>query len=140
MLLPLIEVCGHLFMHSCLKVPPQHLVVVEVWTLTGSLQNIDYFSFQPFCCKFAAVFGITDLLHDPILACVGQMASHLKRLQVAQAMWMPSTTAPHSWYEVLVLICCDWLFSNVALCSHFRSQKCSGLFRCHLNKHNQILI
>jgi len=56
MLLLYIEVCGHLFMHSSLNIP-----LVEVWTLTGPVQDFDSF-------LFAGVLGIIVLLHDPISA------------------------------------------------------------------------
>uniref|UniRef100_A0A3Q0SNZ7 Limb and CNS expressed 1 n=1 Tax=Amphilophus citrinellus TaxID=61819 RepID=A0A3Q0SNZ7_AMPCI len=42
-------VCRHLFMHSSLKVPPEYFNQVEVWTLTGPLQHLDFFRFQPSC-------------------------------------------------------------------------------------------
>jgi len=68
MLLQFIEVCGHLFMHTSLKEPPQHFSQVEVWTLIGKVQYLDSCLFQPFCYRFAGVLGIIVLLHDPILA------------------------------------------------------------------------
>lgn len=58
-LLPFIEVCWDSFMHS--------LSSLAVWTLTGSLQHLDFFFlFQPFGCRF--VLGFFVLLHDPIRA------------------------------------------------------------------------
>lgn len=46
-LLLFIEVCGHLFLHSSMKVPSQpfrRTGVFEVWTLTGPLQHRFFFS------------------------------------------------------------------------------------------------
>ena len=77
-LLYFISVCRPSFMHSSLKVPPQHLSQVEVWTLTGPLQHLYSFLFQTFCCRFAAVFGIIVLLMTQFQALsVILMASHL---------------------------------------------------------------
>lgn len=43
-LVQFIEVFRHLFMHSFLKLLPQHLSQVGFWTLNGSLQQLDSFS------------------------------------------------------------------------------------------------
>jgi len=55
------NVCWHLFFHSSLKLPATAINLVEVWTLTGPLQHLDSFLFQPFCCRFA---GVLD--HCPV--------------------------------------------------------------------------
>lgn len=65
MLLQFIAVCGHSFICS-FKVLPQHFSQGEIWTLTGPLQHLDSFVFQPFCCRFVAVASIIVLLHDTI--------------------------------------------------------------------------
>lgn len=41
----------HSFMHGSLQIQPQHLNQIEVWTLTGPLQHLHYFLFQPFYCQ-----------------------------------------------------------------------------------------
>lgn len=57
-LLHLFEVCSYPFMHSPLEFLQQHLSQVEVCSLTGPLQHLYSFLFQPFCCWFAEVVGI----------------------------------------------------------------------------------
>lgn len=47
---------------------------VEVWSLTGPLQHLSSFLFQPFCHRLAGVFGITVPWYQRILAS-RQMAS-----------------------------------------------------------------
>ena len=59
-LLHFIEVCSHLFMHSYLKVPPQHFSWVEVWTLTGPLQHLGY-------CKVPSSCGCKNKLKSSLL-------------------------------------------------------------------------
>ncbi len=55
---------------GCIEVRGQHSshkhFSIQVWTLTGPLQHLDCFLFQPFCCRFAGVLEIIVLLHDPI--------------------------------------------------------------------------
>lgn len=43
-----IEVCGHLFEHRFLKLPPQHFTQVAAWTLAVLLQYIDSLLFCPY--------------------------------------------------------------------------------------------
>lgn len=50
------------FMHSSLKILPQHCNAVEVWTSVGLVLQI----FQPFGCRGAAKLEIIVLFHDPI--------------------------------------------------------------------------
>ena len=38
--------------------PPHHLIRLRFKLLTASLQHLDSFLFQTFCCRFAAVFGM----------------------------------------------------------------------------------
>lgn len=52
-------------MHSSLKASPHHFSQVEIWSLTGQLQNFNYFLFQPFSLTYADVIRIIVLLHDP---------------------------------------------------------------------------
>lgn len=75
------ELCRHLFAHSSLKVPP-HFNYFKIWALTGHLQHLDYFLFQSFCCKFAALLQWPQwpmtCCHDPSFSpalAVRQMAS-----------------------------------------------------------------
>lgn len=39
---------------------------VEVWTLTGPLQQLDLFLFQSLCGRFSAVLGIIAPFYDPV--------------------------------------------------------------------------
>lgn len=55
-------------MHSLLEVLPQDFNQLEFGTLTGPLEYIASFLFQPFSSTFAAVFGIIVLFHDSVLA------------------------------------------------------------------------
>lgn len=70
---------------------------------SGLWQQFDSFLLQPFCCRFAVVFGLVVLLHDPISAlAAGKMTSHLtlenigvqrskwstQRLQSAEILWL----------------------------------------------------
>lgn len=64
-------------MCSPLQVPPEYFNQIEVWTVTGPMQHLDYFLFQSCCCSFAAVILIFVLLHDhgpvwPQLLAVGR--------------------------------------------------------------------
>jgi len=65
-------------MDSSLKVPLRHWNWVEGWTLTESLQHLESFLFQSFCCRFAGVFGIIVLLYEPVTA--GQMDSGVTKI------------------------------------------------------------
>lgn len=47
---------------------PQRKAVFEVWTLTGTLQHLDYFILQLFCCRFAGLLVVIVLLHNTVLA------------------------------------------------------------------------
>ena len=56
---------------SCTADLRSHLVFFnhgDVWILSASLQHLKSFIFQPFCFRFAAVFGIIVLLHDVVSA------------------------------------------------------------------------
>lgn len=57
--------CGGIWasVHWFADIPSQYFSQAEVWTLTESLQHLDY-SFQMFCCGFVARFGIIVLLNQ----------------------------------------------------------------------------
>lgn len=99
-LLLFIEVCGHLFIHSSMKVPSQpfrRTGVFEVWTLTGPLQHLDSFLFQQSCCA-------RDHYSIPIWA----------KLTNRFTFFSPTVAKVHmrylSWYA-----CCLWFSPNVLL-------------------------
>lgn len=50
-------------MHHSLKAPPTAFQS-GVLTLIGPLQQLDYFLFRSFSCRFSYVLGITVLLYD----------------------------------------------------------------------------
>lgn len=58
-----IEVCGHLFEHRFLKLPPQHFTQVAAWTLTVLLQYIDSL-FCPYPAPAKQIQIITTVLHS----------------------------------------------------------------------------
>lgn len=61
-LLQFIEVLGHLCVHSFLQSSFSLLIGLNlVWTLTGTLQQLDSLLFLPFCFRFTGVFGIITL-------------------------------------------------------------------------------
>lgn len=62
--LQFIEIYWHSYMHSFLKVPPEHFNQVEVCALAR--HGSDSFLFQSFCCRFVTVLEINVLLNDPI--------------------------------------------------------------------------
>ena len=76
MLRQFIEVYRHSYMHSSLKVPPQHFNQVGVWTSTGSLQHLHSFifvvDFQPFLGSLAFAWHKLSQVVP-----VRQRASHL---------------------------------------------------------------
>lgn len=67
-LLQLIEVCGHSFVHSMLKIPPLYFVV-EVSTLTETFHTLIIFIFNHFLVDLllylSFIFQIDDLTFDP---------------------------------------------------------------------------
>ena len=83
--------------HSSLKVPPQHFIQVEVWTLTGPLQHLDSFLFHTFCCRSAAVFGIIVLLmsqFQPSFSCqTDGLTSDSRKLWYTEEFTVDSMTA-----------------------------------------------
>lgn len=54
--LQFIEIYWHSYMHSSLKVPPEHFNQVEVCALAR--HGSDSFLFQSFCCRFVTVLEI----------------------------------------------------------------------------------
>jgi len=113
------------FVHA--QLPLQHFSLVEPWILTGPVQHLDYFLFQPFCWRFANVLCIIVLLQNSFgqALAVWQMASHLtleysgmsswltQWLQGAQVLWLqikqqkiinPPISVMDSWYDVVHLV------------------------------------
>lgn len=59
-----IEFCRNQFMHSSLRVPPQHFGVV-VWTLIGPRQHLYLFIYL-FCFRFTAALEVILQIHTSI--------------------------------------------------------------------------
>jgi len=60
-----------IYTHLSLGPPPPHTHISTAERSGVSLDQCNafiFFFFQTFCCRFAAVFGIIVLLHDPVWA------------------------------------------------------------------------
>jgi len=159
-LLRLIDVCQHSFMHSFLKVPPQHFYQFEVWTLTGP-----FFFFRHSAVDLLLCLGSLSCWWPSFsqALAVRQMASHLtpeyfgiqrsswtQWLQAIQVLWLqnkPTSSALHcrAW-QLVWGVCADMLclvFSKHAAVHYDQTsvlwsspkslfQKFRGLFRCNL--------
>ncbi|MEQ2314374.1 hypothetical protein AMECASPLE_011418 [Ameca splendens] len=104
MLLESTEVSQHLS-----GVPTPAFIQVEVWTLTGPLQNFDSYLFELVCCRSAAVFGIIVLLmtifrvvHGPLTDC---FVSGSCCCRTSPDNQLSTSYLLDSWYEVLVQLC-----------------------------------
>ena len=114
-LLQFMEVLGYSFMHS-FKVPQQHFIQVDTWTLTGSLRHFDSFLFPSCCCSFVSDSGtVAHVARSNFCQALadGPMASHLipdyffmqrsswptQKLQGAQLLWRLNEPKPSPFHH-----------------------------------------
>lgn len=81
-----IVVFGLLFISSFLKVPSQHFIWAEVWTLNGPFQNLNYFIFQEF---WGTLAGFSSN-HCPVVWPSFNRALIIR--QMAWHLWLTLTT------------------------------------------------
>ncbi|MEQ2163276.1 hypothetical protein GOODEAATRI_028499 [Goodea atripinnis] len=98
---------------------PTHLSEsqVEVWTLIGSLQQLDSLCFQPFCYRSSAVFGIIVLLMTQFgksFSCwIGGLILDSRILWYEESWFNHCKTSPHHQPSTTVPDCCE-LWSNIS--------------------------
>lgn len=117
----LFDVWGHLSIHSSLKVPPQHLNGLEVWTLTSKTLILFFLSHSVMDAwsTFGQALAVRRMVsHFPVEYVGGLNDCEAFRSCASKTTpnHHPSTIMLDGWHGVLVGICRIWLLPNMVLC------------------------